>query len=531
MRAPVGALALLVLAALLGGCSSLPFFGKKDDANATQPVGEPLVEQYAFEVEAPDPLKTLMTDFLDLSRFQKVPKSDAAVGRELDRLIAAAPAQAKQLLETQGYFDAEVTVAQSAGQNGLPKIVLTVEPGPRVIVESLAIDSTAPLASRKPTREDSETSRLDVMRRDWKLKPGEPFTQSAWSSSKTAALGELRTGGYPKADWQATHAKIDATDRTAALSVTVDSGPLYRIGPIRVNGINRYDEVAVRRLAGFNEGDVYTQKALLDYQERLLKVGLFQGASVTLDAEAGPPEAAPVTVELKELEQNQATFGLGYSTNTGPRFSIDHYNRALFGWKTIAHDTLVFGPSLKSLGTDLTSYPLDDFKRNLFGAKLEQLKTNDETRNAGLAARRALAGPRHLQPALLRRAVAHQGRERLPHHHGQRGCRPLPLGTPRCRQPAAADTRHRAAVAGWQRLRRGPRDAHRSARRRTRLRAVRSRLRPAQRLPAARLVVPEQPHRSGPGFHAQPHQRSRHAAVSCRRRRIGARLRLPGPRP
>ena len=383
MKAPVRALALLLLAALLGGCSSLPFFGKKDDAASEEKAPEPLVQQYEFEVEAPDPSKKLLADFLDLARFQKVPKADAPDQRELDRLVAAAPTQARQLLETEGYFDAEVKVAQSTAASGLPRIVLTVEPGPRVIVKSLSIASATPLAPREPTRDDAETSRLEVMRRDWKMKPGEPFTQSGWSGSKTTALGELRAGGYPKADWQSTHAKIDATDRTAALDVTVESGPLFRFGPIRVNGINRYDEAAVRRLAGFTEGEVYTEKALLDYQERLIKVGLFQGASVTLAAEAGPPEAAPVTVDLKELEQNQATFGIGYSTNTGPRFSIDHYNRAVFGWKYIAHNTLVFGPSLKSLGTDFTSYPLDDFKRNLFGAKIEQLKTNDETRNAG----------------------------------------------------------------------------------------------------------------------------------------------------
>lgn len=381
MTAPVRALVLLFLAAFLGGCSSLPFFGKKDDA-AKEEAPPELVEQYEFDVEAPDPLKKLMTDFLDLARFQKVPKADAVEGRELDRLVAAAPAQAKQLLETEGYFDANVTMAQSAGKSGLPRIVLTAEPGPRVKIASVAIDSTKPLAPREPTREDSQTSRLEVMRRDWKLKPGEPFRQSDWGSAKTGALGELRAGGYPKANWESTHARIDATARTAALDVTVEPGPLYRIGPIRVEGINRYDEAAVRRLAGFNAGDVYTEKELLDYQERLLKVGLFQGASVVLDPD-GPPEAAPVDVKLKELEQNQATFGVGYSTNTGPRFSIDHYNRKVFGWNWIAHNTLVFGPKLKSLGTDFTSYPLDDFKRNLFGAKIEQLKTNDETRNAG----------------------------------------------------------------------------------------------------------------------------------------------------
>ena len=56
---------------------------------------------------------------------------------EIDRLAIAAPAQARALLETEGYFDAEVKVEQSPGAGDLPHIKLTVVPGPRVRVKSV----------------------------------------------------------------------------------------------------------------------------------------------------------------------------------------------------------------------------------------------------------------------------------------------------------------------------------------------------------------------------------------------------------
>lgn len=388
MRWPWRTAALAVVAVALGGCASLPFFGNRDEAATaasaakTDAADEQKIALYEFDVEAPAPLRRLLLDFLDLARFQKAPKSDAISGPELDRLVAAAPAQAKALLETEGYFDAEVTVAQTLGASGTPRIVLGAVPGPRVTIDKVSIDATAPLAARTPTREDSRTDRLQRMREDWSLGIGRPFRQSAWSSAKTAALGELRASGYPKADWQSTKARIDATAQTAALDLTVAGGELYRLGAIRVEGIQRYDEAAVRRMATFRPGDVYTEKSLLDYQERLLKVGLFEGASVEIDVEKGPPDAAPVIVQLKELSQQQATFGVGYSANTGPRVSVDHYDRKVFGWPYIAHSTLVFGPSLKSIGTELNSYPLEDLKRNLFAVNLEQLKAADETRDS-----------------------------------------------------------------------------------------------------------------------------------------------------
>ena len=388
------ALWIPVCAALLGGCSSLPFFSKKDDADATKKAPEPEVALYEFDVDAPKPLRTLLLTYLDVARFQKAPKSDAIAGPELERLAAAAPAQARALLETEGYFDATVKitltpvagaaasgVAGGAGTTGLPRMAMTVVPGPQVIVKSVAIGSTTPLATRAATREQPFADRLDELRKHWTLREGDPFRQAAWDAAKNAALGELRADGYPTASWQSTQAAIDATANTAALEATIESGPLYQLGAIRVEGVHRYDVDAVKRLATFFSGAPYSEKVLLDYQDRLAKVGLFEGASVELDA-TGPPDAAPVVVKVKELSQHQATFGVGYSANTGPRVSIEHYDRKVFGQPYIAHSTLSYGPDLKSLGTEFTSYPHENMWRDLFAANIEELKAADETRDS-----------------------------------------------------------------------------------------------------------------------------------------------------
>lgn len=374
-----------VVMTLLGGCSSLPFFSHKDDAATTTTTREPEVALYEFDVDTPRAaLRTLLLTYLDVARFQKAPKSDAIAGAELDRLAAAAPAQARALLETEGYFDADVRIVQTprgSAEGSLPRLTMTVVPGPQVTVKSVTIESTAPLATRTPTREEPWSDRLEELRRTWALKPGQPFRQPAWDGAKNAALGALRADGYPTASWQATHAKVDATAGTAALEVTVEGGPLFRLGPIRVEGVNRYDVDAVKRLATFFNGEPYSEKLLLDYRDRLVKIGLFEGATVELDA-SGPPEAAPVVVKVKELSQYQATFGIGYSANTGPRVSVEHYDRKVFGLPWISHSTLTYGPDLKSIGTELTSYPRENMWRNLAAANIEELHAAGETRDS-----------------------------------------------------------------------------------------------------------------------------------------------------
>ena len=380
--APARALWIVFVAMLLGGCSSLPFLGDRDDDDTAPPV--PLITLYELDVQAPEPLRTLLLDYLDLSRFRKVPQSDEITEAELARLVAAAPAQVRALLETEGYFDATVKITQSSAAAGLAQLTLGVTPGPRVVVRSVAVESTAPLALRSPTREQPTPDRLETMRRNWTLPAGRPFRQGDWSSAKNAALGGVRADGYPKAEWQDTRARVDATAQSAALSVSVEPGPLFHLGPVRVEGVHRYDEEAVRRLAQFFDGEDYSEKKLLDFQDRIIKIGLFEGASVELDA-TGPPEAAPVLVKVKELTQHQATFGVGYSANTGPRVSVEHFDRKVFGWPWIAHTTLTVGPDLKSLGTEFTSYPRERLWRNLVAANLEQLDAAGETRDSWTA--------------------------------------------------------------------------------------------------------------------------------------------------
>jgi len=372
-------LSMLMLVSLLGGCASLPFFGKDADDGASR--AEPQVALYELEVRAPDPLRRLLLDYLDLARFQNAPASEAITPAELERLAAAAPAQARSLLETEGYFEADVKVTRSDGAAGLPRIEIDVVPGPRVVVRSVAIDSAAPLAPRLPTRDEPWRDRLDKLRAIWSLREGEPFRQPDWNSAKNAALGALRGDGYPRAEWQSTNARIDAVERTAALSVTVEPGPLFHLGPIRIEGTHRYDEAAIRRVAQLPPGSEYSEKRLLDFQERVLKLGLFEGASIDIDA-TGPPEAAPVVVKVKELSQHQATIGVGYSANTGPRVSLEHWDRKVFGQNWIAHTTLTLGPDLKSLGTEFTAYPDENLWRKLAAANIEQLRSADETRNS-----------------------------------------------------------------------------------------------------------------------------------------------------
>jgi len=348
------------------GCAQLPFerFNSpldpvRDSVEPTQP------EQYGVDLQAPEEVRKLLTEYLDLERFRNAPADAAITDSELERLIRAAPAQARGLLEAEGYFDAQVSVAHVQGlASDRPSVRVSVTLGPRARVVSVSLDGVGEMREAAARGDKTASAELETLRSEWPLKVGSEFRQSAWTQAKTATLARLHSDGYAAAQWQATEARVDASTNAVDVALRIDSGPLFHLGAIHIEGLSRYDEQSVLRLANFRFGDRYNEKLLLDFQERLQKLGLFEGASVELGTDASTAEAAPVWVKVKEASLQQATLGVGYSALTGPRFSAEHTYRQFFSTNSIAHNKFQIGTTQQTWEGDLTSHPLDNLYRD-----------------------------------------------------------------------------------------------------------------------------------------------------------------------
>ena len=132
VRARVGArlpAALLTagMVALAAGCGVLPSApgpgtpvgdARPDDlASATAPAANAAT---VLDIEAPAPLRDLLQRHLDLARLAALSAEDAPDEAEWLRLVAAAPAQARELLQTEGYFSAAVQVRREGPAPGGP---------------------------------------------------------------------------------------------------------------------------------------------------------------------------------------------------------------------------------------------------------------------------------------------------------------------------------------------------------------------------------------------------------------------------
>jgi translocation and assembly module TamA len=368
-----------VLTAMLGGAGVC---WAQDGVYAPEPAASasaPAALAYGLEVVAPSGLKKLLLSALDLARFQTMARGDASITREeIIRLANAAPAQARSVLETEGYFNAQASVQRSEDAAGLTRLVLRVEPGPRTRVKQVALQVEGPLQTLLEAGDAPSQKLMRQLRGAWTLPVSEPFRQGDWTSAKNSTQALLRARGYPSAIWVNTRAQVDAQQHTAALSGLLQSGPLFRLGELRVVGLSRYGEEAVRNLADFAPGTPYSEKRLLDYQERLGKLGLFESVAVEMDFNPALADASPVTVTVREQHLQQATTGVGYSDKSGPRTTLEHRHRRPFGWAWQSYNKLELGRNLRSWEGELISDPSANRYRKLLAGSVSWLDAADE---------------------------------------------------------------------------------------------------------------------------------------------------------
>ena len=383
---------LLALALLAAGCAGTPksdtlaaAAARTDAADTFSLISEFEFEQQSptlgvrLEIDAPGPLKALLERHLDLVRLGSLGGDDID-DTEWARLIDASPTQVRDLLQTEGYFAPVVRIERTPGRgnNERDLVRLSVDPGPRARIARVTIEAEGELERAATAGDGYGEATLAALRKEWELPVGAEFRNAGWSDAKAAALSRLRSAGYASAVWAGTGAAVDAAKNEVRLFLVIDSGPLYRLGPLQIEGLVAQDAETVRNLAYTRGGVPVTESLLLDFQERLQKSGLFETVAVTLEPDVSQAAAAPVTVRVRETPLQSYTFGVGVSANTGPRFSVEQQLRRPFGLPVSSSLKIEIGQKRQAWDGELSTRADERLYRNLLGAAVERLSSDSD---------------------------------------------------------------------------------------------------------------------------------------------------------
>ncbi len=334
----------------------------------------PAPPRFDIELEAPEEVRDTLLRHMELQRFRRLRSLDI---NELNRLLLQAPDNLRNLLGTLGHFSPAIRVdpvrqppAAPDAQAGLPDddddddaapaplgtVRIVVDPGPQTRIASVQVIFQGDIATLPQAQAQREAIQAAAARR-----ADQPFSQSEWDGAKNQALRQLTALRFPGGRISNSLADIDAANQRANLYIELDSGPLQRIGAIEVVGTERYDPAISERLArlsGLTPGTEYDLERLQAAQQRMAASGYFDAVFVYVE----PTEQAsmlPVKVQLREARRQRLVLGVGASTDSGARVSIEHLHNRVpgLGWR--ARSELRLDQKDQIARTDWRS-PVDD---------------------------------------------------------------------------------------------------------------------------------------------------------------------------
>ena len=269
----------------------------------------PLAPAGEIDLRAPAEIADLLTPFLPDEA------APGAGGQARLQLLV------RQILETEGYFSPQIEFVEMDGD-----LRIDVDPGQRTVIAAVdvAVDGTLTAKTRQE------------LIAGWTLPVGQPFRQQDWNSAKQQVLSRLLAENHAGARLVDSQATIDPATREARLMARYDSGPAFRFGELRIEGLERYAPSLVERHnRTVRPGAPYREADLIALQTALQSTPQFRSVLVSIDRDT-PPDAdgvvtAPVTVRLSERPAHRLSFGAGISSNTGARVETVFQTADLFG--------------------------------------------------------------------------------------------------------------------------------------------------------------------------------------------------------
>ena len=155
-----------------------------------------------------------------------------------------------------------------------------------------------------------------------------------------------------------------------------DSGPPFRFGELRVEGLERYPVTLVERHnRTVRPGEPFREADLNALQTALQATPQFRSVQVSIDRDT-PPDAdgvvtAPVIVRLSERPAHRLSFGAGISSNTGARVETNFQTADLFGQAWELNTGLRLEQKKQTAYADVFFPPTASQRRNSVGAMMQ----------------------------------------------------------------------------------------------------------------------------------------------------------------
>ncbi len=237
-------------------------------------------------------------------------------GSRLQLLHKQAPDEIRKALQPFGFFSPTID-GRLSEEGGSYEASYQIETGPRVEVAEVDYRVTGEGAGEPALAEP------------FPLAAGDGLDLERYEKAKQQRLSQALELGYLDAHYTAHEVRVDKPHNSARIQLHLETGMHFLFGEIRMRQ-DILDPKFLSHYLSFGAGDPYSHEKLLDLQAKLIDSEYFKLVEVNVRRDQIEGNRIPVDIELTPNRRNRYRVGLGYSTDTGPRMTLD-WKRRRFG--------------------------------------------------------------------------------------------------------------------------------------------------------------------------------------------------------
>lgn len=289
----------------------------------------------------------------------------------------------RQALHAYGYYHAEV-MREVAQQNHCWQVTLTLVPGARTHIKEID------LRIEGEAKDDAVFQRKIAQDT---LAAGDPLLHSRYEQLKKSIQSIASKRGYFDGQFAIAQLKVIPATNQAYITLHYQSGQRYRVGELLIEQDALNEELFAKYLQVKN-GDPFLDAKLVSTYQGLSGSGYFASVDVTPLLAKRQQGSVPISIKAVKSKPKSYSVGIGASTDTGPRFKIEHANR-LVNRKGHSYRTgLSLSPVISNLGFSYrvpTDKPQTDFMEFSANATHENTDTSSsDTLDLGFARSKVL---------------------------------------------------------------------------------------------------------------------------------------------
>lgn len=384
---------------LLPGCASSEKEKGRDSFSFFPPAHEEKAEKqaipYAVHFSAPG-AESLLTEVTDNSQLVWLKMTPPGSRVALERRILEDVGTARKILQSNGYYNGNVSY--DVQWNTKPVLIqVTLTPGPLYRIGETSVHyQTARLVQKGnekdavPPLSEKQWGGTDFMRdpphtlASFGVRKGDPAKAEPILNAEATLLTTLHNEGYPKAALDKSRYIIDRALKTLDAETRVKTGPLLRMGEVRVKqesatpegeeASSAVNDTYLNRLATWNTGQFWDEHLIKTYRTALQETGLFSSIRLEPDSSVVDTDGnTPVDLTVRDAPPRTISGGVQYSTDTGAGVRGAWENRNLWGGGEQLRLTLPISEDLQLLSAS--------FRKPAFGRRNQALVGEAEARH------------------------------------------------------------------------------------------------------------------------------------------------------